>query len=345
MSPQTRLGGLKILKEVVWISLIESGRDKGFPAEFFRLMAKEKINLPFLTCENHDRTWGLNIVIDSKDALKASSLLEEKFGKICHLTVRSVILSLFPIKSNPEITGVLLNVLGKAGIEPATLAHSNSAISVVLPEDAVSKTASALFGALRFSAYRTPADWRLSQEGKEGLYKEVVASYQEKKPGIYCLEWQEGQVLLQVNFNSHDLNLMGLAFKNLARLGLALTFLVSSPPLTGGRKVLFFGLPGTHECNYPDMLQELLPEALTVQISPVAVFSMNGPHFADRYGIASELLMAFDRAQVELLALSCSVASITGVISAHQIHSATQAIQGCFEVPSVIRKTCTAAPK
>jgi hypothetical protein len=65
---------------------------------------------------------------------------------------------------------------------------------------------------------------------------------------------------------------------------------------------------------------------------------MNGPHFGDRYGIISELLKSLDEVQVELLGLSCSIHTISGVLSADKIHPAIEAIQKCFDVPSVIKK-------
>ena len=70
---------------------------------------------------------------------------------------------------------------------------------------------------------------------------------------------------------------------------------------------------------------------------------MIGPHFGDRYGIASELLTALDCAHIDLLGLSCSIASIAGMVPAEQIHDTIQAVQGCFEVPSVWQRTDSVA--
>jgi len=86
------------------------------------------------------------------------------------------------------------------------------------------------------------------------------------------------------------------------------------------------------------MIKEKAPDMDTTRISPVATFSMNGPHFGDRYGIASELLNAFEGNSVHLLGLNCTIASITGVVPAEQIDSTIQAIQTCFEVPSMMNK-------
>jgi len=338
MAPQTRLGGFKLLKEVVWISLLESDQNKGFPAEFCHLLAGEKINLLLLTCGSQNGAWGLDIVAESDNANKALKLIEKNFGSIKRHTARGAVLSLFPHKSDPEITAALLNVFGKEGITPNALAYSNSAISAVLREEIVDKATKSLFEPFSFSAYRTPADWKLAQKGKEQLYKEVVASYQEKQPKIYALEWQDEQELLRVNLNRRDLGVMGNTLRAFSGKDRGFSFLVSNPSNEKKAANLSFCLPESGQENSTNMIRELLPEALMNSISPVAVFSMNGPHFGDRYGIASELLTAFDKARVDLLALSCSIHSITGVVPANQDESTIQAIQACFEVPSVIRK-------
>jgi len=338
MAHQTRLGGFKLLNDVVWISLVKPNSNKGFPAEFCGMLAGEKINLLFLTCGSQGGVWGLDIVADPDNAAKAFKLIKENFAKINYDTVKGSVLSLFPHKSDPEITAALLNIFGKEGIEPNALAYSNSAISAVLREEIVDKATKSLFEPFSFSAYRTPADWKLAQKGKEQLYKEVVASYQEKQPKVYALEWQDGQELLRLNLNRRDLGLMGNAFRDFAGLDRVFTFLVSNPSNETKTANLSFCLPEPGHGEITDMVQGLLPEALTDRISPVSVFSMNGPHFGDRYGIASELLTAFDNARVDLLALSCSIHSINGVVPTDQSDSAIRAIQGCFEVPSVIRK-------
>jgi aspartokinase len=338
MSHQTRLGGFKLLNDVVWISLVEPDRDRRFPAKFCHLLALERINLLFLTCGSQEGVWGLDIVADPDNAAKVFKLIEENFGRIKLETVSGAVLSLFPHKSDPEITAALFNVFGREGIEPNALAYSNSAISAVLREELVDKATKSLFEPFSFSAYRTPADWKLAQKGKEQLYKEVVASYQEKQPKVYALEWQDGQELLRVNLNRRDLGVMGNALRAFSGKDRGFSFLVSNPTNEKKTTSLFFCLPGYVQQDSTNLIRELLSEAPTDSISPVAVFSMNGPHFGDRYGIASELLTAFDRAHVDLLALSCSIHSITGVVPADQGDSTIQAIQACFEVPSVIRK-------
>jgi aspartokinase len=338
MNTSTRLGGFKILKDVVWISLIQPKGDYGFPAAFADFMAKEKINLPFLTCGNQNRACGLNFVVDAQDEKKTLGLIKKDFRKTNLSITKGAILSIFPHRSKPEIIGALLDVLGKLGDQPIAFANSPSAISAVLNEVVINEATNALFDPFEFGPYRTPEDWKLAQKGKEKLYKEVVATYQEKKPKVYGLEWQDEQALIHVKLDSGHISTMGTLLKDFAQWGLVLTFFISRPSIDENKGNLFFCLPEPDKHDYMGMIQTALPDASTIEDPSVASFSMNGPHFGDRYGIISELLISLDKAQVELLGLSCSIHTISGVLPANQIHSAIEAVQECFEVPSVTKK-------
>jgi aspartokinase len=335
MTPQARLGGFKILKDVVRISIISPKPSVEFPAQLFQVIAGAKINLPYVTAVNDGHTWGLNIMVESAHAARTSQVIEQKFGKISTNAAESAILSIFPHKSDPTITGSLLEVFDQEGIDPDGYANSPSAISAVLKRGLIKKASNALFGPFSFSAYRTPADWKMAQKGKEQLYKEVVASYQEKRPKVYGLEYQEGQEFLQIELRSGQVGPVGTALKEFARIGHYFTFLATSP--VGKKTKLFVCLPTSDRSN-TEIVTRIAPKLEMETISPVATFAMNGPHFGDRYGIASELLHALNEEKVGLLGLNCTIASIIGVVPSPQIQPAIHALQKCFEVPSVTKK-------
>jgi aspartokinase len=136
----------------------------------------------------------------------------------------------------------------------------------------------------------------------------------------------------------HNVAHVGSSLRGFARLGLDLTFLASSPCRDHGKESLALCLPFSESETYTRVLQRIAPDLDMATVSPVMTFSMNGPHFGDRYGIVSELLSSLDRRNVDLLALSCTVASITGVVLRDQKETAIQAIQDCFEVPSVTKR-------
>jgi len=339
MSSQTRLGGFKILDNMVRLTLIRPGDDAAFPAALCRHLATERINLAFLICEYQNGSWQLNLAAEPDGAQKASALVADAFPEVRAGVSKAGILSLFPHRSDPGITASLLALFHEKGIHPEAVAHSNSAISVVLHDAVTEMAAGALFESFRFGAYRTPADWRLAQKGKEQLYREVVASYQEKQPKVYALEWYRDQELLQMRLNRPEIPLMGKGFTEFARSERMFTFLVLGPSGETPPVSLSFCLPSSSRQDALDRIRGLIPGAEPERISPVAVFSMNGPHFGDRYGIASDLLAAFSEAGIRLPALSCSIHSVMGVVSSRDSARAIETLKGCFEIPSVIRKS------
>lgn len=336
MTSSTRLGGFKVLKGMAGFSLVLPETSKYSPAQFCYQLARKNINLPYITCMHYDGIWGMNLMVDNVHGLRVSLLIEENIGKTFKYSSESVILSVFPHKSNPEITGKLLEIFGLKNIRPGALANSPSAISVVLDETQLSSASEALFEPFSFSAYRTPADWKLAQKGKEEIYKEVIASYQEQKPKVYALECYDGQELLQVSINSKNMSSIGELLIEFAQSGLALTFSATGPSEQG--ELLDFCLPSSEGHSHKEVIKRLAPEAYMDSNPSAAVFSMNGPHFGDRYGIASELLAAFKENKIDLLCLSCTIASISGVVPSSQLEATISTLEQCFEVPAVIRK-------
>jgi aspartokinase len=336
MTAQAALGGFKILKEVTRIAVVSEG--KGFPDELFRSLAEEKINLPYVTLVSEDRSWGLNIVTEAADEGKACRLLQEKYGNIFAVAPRSAVLSVFPHRRNPEISARLFEAFEHQSLEPDALANSPSTISIVLKQDLIDSASHALFEPFTFSAYQTPQDWKLAQQGKEKLYKEVVASYQEKNPKVYGLEFYEGQHLFHIKMNRTRISSVGASFRGFTRLDLNLTFLATSPSAAPEREILAFSLPSSQGEAYGRVIKRIAPEIEFHETPLVTIFSMNGPHFGDRYGIVSDLCGSLASRRVDLLALSCTIASITGVVPREQFDSALQAIRERFEIPSVTKR-------
>jgi aspartokinase len=336
MTDQAALGGFKILKHVARISVVSEG--KGFPHELFRRIAKARINLAYVTLVAEGDFWGLNAVVEAVDEEKLCRLITETYGKIFTANSRSAVLSVFPHRRNPEISARLFEAFEHQSLEPDALASSPSTISVVLKQDLIDSASHALFEPFTFSAYQTPEDWKLAQEGKEKLYKEVVATYQEKKPKVYGLELYEGQHLVQIRLNRTKLTHVGASFRSFARLSVNLIFLATSPSHEEGKEILTFSLPASQSEAYGRVIQRIAPEIDFRETPSVIIFSMNGPHFGDRYGIVSELCESLEGRQVDLLALSGTIASITGVIPRHQVEPALEAIQERFEVPSVTKR-------
>jgi aspartokinase len=335
MSDPEKLGGFKILKEAVLLSPAPFGPDRRLPVNLFRILAEHEINLPYVTCvlENSGK-WQVNMAVDFKDARTTCRLLSKSLRIGPDQQSNVAILSIFPHRKKPAVASALFEAFAREGIHPEAMAHSPSAISAVLEEHLLIQASSSLFGPFSFGAYRTPADWKLAQKGKEKLYKEVVATYQEKHPKIYGLEYQDHQELLHISLEASNMSTLGAAFQGVSHHGLDLTFLVAGRS-RGKIDAMDLCLPLTKRgSNKENIARALDPIQIEVHDS-VGTFSMNGPHFGDRYGIVQDLLIALETAGVNLMGLSCTIASITGVVPSSHLALTIRAIQDCFHVPSV----------
>jgi aspartokinase len=335
MMTSARLGGFKILRDVQWISRAQPDEDQHFPGLFCHVLAGQNINLDYLTYGFFDGVCSLNSVFHDNNFEIVENSLSKQFGDWNSPISDAVILSVFPHKKDPHVTASLLKIFSQQNIPPNALANSNSAISAVLPKNILPDVTQALFEPFSFSAYRTPADWKLAQKGKEQLYKEVVASYQEKKPKVYALQWQANQELFYLRHQQGFSGRVAAMFSELSKIELSITFLISGP-LNENDTIIIFCLPEGKKNQYESII-DFLPSGLVAERRPsVAYFSMNGPHFGDRYGIASELINVLQKAGNPLIGLSCSIASITGILPGEQIQDGLKTIEECFEVPSVI---------
>jgi aspartokinase len=337
MSDPEKLGGFKVLKETVLFSPAPFEPDRRLPVSLFRILAEHEINLPYVTCvlENSGR-WQVNMAVDFKDARPAGKLLSKTHPIGLDQQSSAAILSIFPHRKKPAITGAVFEAFVREGIHPKAVAHSPSAISVVLKEQHLLQASSALFGPFDFGAYRTPADWKLAQKGKEKLFKEVVASYQEKHPKIYGLEYQDHQELFHITLAPSNMRALGAAFKGVSPHGLDLTFLAANRS-RGKSDAMHLCLPLTKSGSNKENIAHILDPLRIETDDPVGTFSMNGPHFGDRYGIVRDLLNTLETAGVDLMGLSCTIASITGVVPSSQLSRTIEAIRNCFDVPSILK--------
>ena len=338
MADPEKLGGFKVLKEASLISPHPFAPDGPLPVTLFRVLAAHEINLSFVTClpEKGGR-WRINMVVDFKDLNAASRLLAEILPQSPEKISGTAVLSVFPHRKKPAITGALFEAFSREGIHPKAITHSPSAISAVIREDHLLQASSALFGPFAFGAYRTPADWKLAQKGKEKRYKEVVASYQEKRPKVYGLEYQDRQELLRMRLEASRMESLGPAFKAASLKKLEFTFLAVTR-LQEKMNAVSLCLPLTRKGSTGASIALNVGTSGIERDVPVGTFSMNGPHFGDRYGIIRDLLTALETAGIDLLGLSCTIASITGVVPSSQLSRTIDAIRNCFDVPSVLRR-------
>jgi hypothetical protein len=196
-----------------------------------------------------------------------------------------------------------------------------------------------LFENFHFPAFASPEDFFASQSPPEDLVRKVVAEYQEKVIKVYWIVPQPDLDLWGMSISSTDI-LAGFAdaLLELGDLGLKVPFLVAIPLRDTGEFLLSFSTAGPQapEERGPrvrSILAKHLPGLRPMRLTPVAGIFLHGPHFGDRYGIAQILTEALEKAHVSLLALSCTISSISLIIRQHELAAAQLVLTNTFAAP------------
>lgn len=333
-----RIGGLKVLEGgACVVSSSPRGEDR-LAARVGAPLAQNKINLTFLTHVAGDR----EVLCTAGEAGEAAlTLLRTNTdpGGDVHLQPGTAILSLYPHDKRPEIIGNFIRSLARARVIIHGLASSPAAISVVLSSRRMKAAVQQLFEDFQFSSFASPKEFFEAQPPPKEYVEKVVATYQEKTIKVYWIVPQPDLDLWGLSISSAEI-LEGLAnaLMDLADLGLKVPFLVAIPGLGGKEFIVSFSTARPLEA--PDqgnevrrLLKKQLPEARPMRLTPVAGIFLHGPHFGDRYGIAQTLLEALERAQVRLLALSCTISSISLIIRQQELAAAQLILGKTFEAP------------
>lgn len=65
----------------------------------------------------------------------------------------------------------------------------------------------------------------------------------------------------------------------------------------------------------------------------VGIVSIFGPHFGEEPGIAGEMLTALASGGINLLAISCSISTLSCLIRGHDMDAAVSVLEKTFELP------------
>lgn len=301
-------------------------------------LALNKINLTLLAHLAGDREV-LCTAGESGEA--ASTLLQSHAGAhgLVHLQPGTVILGLYPHNNRPEVLGTFVRSLAGAKAVIHGLASSPAAITVVISSRKKNKAVQQLFEDFYFPTFESPKEFFAAQPPPEEILQKVVATYQEKVTKVYVIVPQADLDLWGMSIPSRDI-LEGFAYAlaDLGELGLTIPFLVALPGL-GMREFLVSFSTGWAQGTADQgsevrrILRKHLPDSRPVRLTPVAGIFMHGPHFGDRYGIAHTLVEALEKAQVSLLALSCTISSISLIIRQQELAAALVVLGNTFEAP------------
>ena len=327
-----KVGGLKILEEGAGVVSSSAEGSLRLKAGICSPLARNRINLTFLThvAGAFDAEAYSVFCTELTAGMTSFTLVKtDAEAGLVSLHAPVCIISLYPHDKRADIKGAFLRALAQARVMVLSLASSPSAISAVISAHAKKRAVERLFSFFEFPSYDTPEEFYAMQPPPEELVREVVAAYQEKVIKIYHLIELADLDLWCVSIpTSMVLENLGAALMALGRQGLRIPFLVALPGAED-RFVCTFSTASERQ----EEVARLLDTHISVnsqRLSPVAALFFHGPHFGDRYGIVDTLMQALERVQVEPLALSCTVSSISVMLKNENLAPAMAELSQTF---------------
>jgi hypothetical protein len=327
-----KLGGIKILEGCSYLGWsCEKARSP--LADICTHLGTERINLSQVLHIGDDGNGRSSTSLCTQSAKSFTSyfLVKRTTGLEPILKHDTTILSVFPHDRSPRIIGALLELMGKEEMHPACAASSPSALSIAVALEDMKATIDSIFSAFEFPAYGSPLKWESAYLGKEQLFKDVVSSYEEEDIKVYGVLDQPGLDFWALSLERGQLPQAGHAFRQIDTLGAKMAFLAADfghPDQTA----LCFCLPTLYRSQAAKAFDSRLPRAIRTLEDAAGIF-FHGPHFGDRYQIAAALTESMNTADIEPLAFSCAVHSISVILKARDLHKGLQAIKTKFHVP------------
>jgi len=156
-----------------------------------------------------------------------------------------------------------------------------------------------------------------------------------KKIKIGGIIQTEGMAQIELLGLPERAGLAGKIFKILGEKGINLQFIVQTADRSRREKIVFCLAEDDVEDTTKILEQSQSPLGLEEfrVLSPVEIISIFGPHFRERPSIAGTIFAAFNRAQIEVLAISTSISTLSFVIKKEIRSKVIDTIKDAFDLP------------
>ncbi len=332
----TRLGGIKVHQGSSHLASCCPRQDSAL-FSICRCIASDRVNMTLLT-HTSDTAAGdalTTLCMRIEDTSPYFFLIKALEGRRGSLRLQSDmdILSIFPHNQNPTITGKLLFLLQEENVPAYGFASSPGAMSLVIDSQDTPKVVQGLFRHFQLPSCHSPLRWRAAYQHQEELFREIICSYEEKVIKTYGLTRHPDLDLCGMVLYSYQLASLGSVLEYLGEQGVRMPFFVGQPS-RDGQLTLTAGFGVQHRQAVKEAFARLAPRVSFSRRSPASVIMLHGPHFGDRYGIASALLNSLVRARLTPLALSCAVSSMSLAVRNTELEAHIRALHTNFLIPS-----------
>jgi len=343
-----KLGGLKILDGRTFVAASFRGTADLLSDRYLPPIVANRINLSLLT----------HVAYGEKQEQLTAFCTEAEAGPQSFSILRSLemsraamsvssdasILSIFPHDKNPKIAAAVFEAFGENEVHVLGVASSLSALSVVLFSSDLSKAVDSVFEPFDFPSYGSPYEWHAAYRDRSQTFREVIASYEEQIIKIYGFVSQTDLGLWLVSLPFSEMSALSSALDTIAGAGATMPFMIAQPHMQD-RLLFALSLTNAHQDQVSRIFHRHLPDKAVNYGETVAMFHLHGPHFGDRFGIAHKMVSALEGEGLKLLALSCTVASISAIVPGQDLTSTLEVLKTVFEIPKTVAKTLPTSPK
>jgi len=358
MSENIQINGLKLSGPMTAVRV--SGRHEGpqGSSALCRILAANQINIAYLAAASRDEAETALLCVDERDRSASEHHMSRRadLQATVNISKEAVgLISLYPHKAGLAVLGVALQALTAHGITVHGLSSSIAAFTFVVDYETVSGAANCLAEALSLSVDqittsnqtnirrcslasdgRTVTQFIHAGNGSSAGALETAAVYWEPKVRTYGFNLKENLMLVRVKLPIDRLPAWNRTMAE--GQGRAVQFqLVWAQGHPCPTHVRFFLLCEDDHwrklAGFWDGFVEKNDDSKTGPGRLVDGISFQGPHFGDRYGIMDFTYDALSNAQIPVLGVSCSTASIYLVLPPGYGRRTKRALTEAFEIP------------
>lgn len=152
------MGGIKLSPEMVQLNWFDRPGENLRAARILRLMAENRINLPFVVLSSTIRNNVYSCCLEIEDDCRAQGLLERDSDlNSCVERIASVgTLTFFPHQSSLQLLGLVMAVFGRTGLPLYGTGTSLSALTVSTDYRMLDRALSALETVVELPPHHTP---------------------------------------------------------------------------------------------------------------------------------------------------------------------------------------------
>jgi len=337
------IGGLRFSSEQIQLSLSGFTPDLHDFNQFLTDLAAEKICLPFICFDTYSDTLASMCMLrddfDEQQEIVDQTL--SRYGLQPVLTPSTGSLTLFPHQSRLSVLGTLLEVFCKEQLPLYSLCSSISALVINTDYHHLDKTAQSLGKAFKLPQNHSPFRQKIKGEkrpdggdNENSAIVETAAVYWEPVIKIYGSSVKKELLMISAFLTGSQLQLLASELKGAGSTD-GLFEMVLLQRVTGDR----YKLELLYESGLAESYRTLVDMCETgfqdVEQKAAELLYLHGPHFHDRYGVASAALTNLQMDDDDLFAVGCSGTSIYIITATEKAQQCAAALEKTFIVPKV----------